>query len=212
MNKRDFPFRLYLVTDEAACLGRDFFWVLEQALKGGVDLVQIREKSLSLTDFMDKALRAKAICSQYNVPLIVNDNWQVAKAIQADGLHIGQSDAGIQEAKLLIGPGIPVGLSLETMDDLEDESAKEAWYFGVSPVFRTPTKQDTRSEWGLEGLQRLRSATSIPLVAIGNVKEDNTQSIINAGADAIAVVSGICSAPDPAKAAENFRNQIEKAV
>lgn len=208
----DFNYRLYLVTDEKACLGRDFFWVLEEALKGGVDLVQLREKSLPEYQFTDKAKKLIDLCSQYQVPLIINDNIEVAKAVNAFGLHIGQSDMELTQAQQVLGDQFPVGLSVELPEHLLQPQIEKAWYLGVSPVFSTPTKTDTIAEWGLEGLQKLRIITRKPLVAIGNIKTANAGSVIKSGADCIAVVSEICSADQPAKAAELLRNEIEKHI
>lgn len=207
-----FPYKLYLVTDEVLCLGRDFFWVVEEALKGGVDIVQIREKSLPLEDFIKKAERLKEICEKYQVPLIINDSVEVAKIVDAEGLHVGQEDANILEAKTILGSGKALGLSLENMEDLRKPYSEDAWYYGVSPIYATPTKMDTKTEWGLEGLAHLRKATDKPLVAIGRVKIENAASIISHGADCLAVVSGICSAPSPGHAAEAFRKKIEEGI
>lgn len=206
-----FPYKLYLVTDEKACLGRDFFWVVEEALKGGVDLVQLREKHLPEKDFIYKANKLKELCQKYTVPLIINDHAGVAKAIQADGLHIGQNDAKMEVVKEMLGQNFPVGLSLEREAELKNSASNQAWYFGVSPIFSTPTKVDTYTEWGLEGLQRLRKLTPKPLVAIGNIKINNAREVIAAGADCLAVVSGICSAPSPGTAAAEFISAISKA-
>jgi thiamine-phosphate pyrophosphorylase len=204
-----FPYKLYLVTDEAACLGRDFFWVVEEALKGGVDLVQLREKYLSEKEFIYKAQKLKALCEKYSVPLIINDHATVAQAINADGLHIGQNDVKMEVVKEMMGYDFRVGLSLEREVELSNRASDAAWYFGVSPIFSTPTKADTYTEWGLEGLKKLRGLTSKPLVAIGNIKISNAREVIAAGADCVAVVSGICSAPSPGKAAEEFKKEIE---
>ncbi|PSL05020.1 thiamine phosphate synthase [Cecembia rubra] len=212
MNQSTFPYRLYLVTDQASCLGRNFFWVVEEALKGGVDIVQIREKSLPLEDFIRKAEQLKAICKKYQVPLIINDSVKVAKIVDAEGLHVGQEDANIKEAKAILGSSKTLGLSLENMEDLRKPYCEDAWYYGVSPIYATPTKKDTKSEWGLEGLANLRNATDKPLVAIGRVNLDNAANIISHGADCLAVVSGICSAPSPAHAAEALRKKIEEGL
>ncbi|MCH7413945.1 thiamine phosphate synthase [Belliella sp. R4-6] len=208
----DFPYKLYLVTDEKACLGRDFFWVVEEALKGGVDIVQLREKKLSLDQFIKKAEKLKEICDRYKVPLIINDNIEVAKHVGSYGIHIGQSDMPMDEAREVLGDSYPVGLSVETFGDLKKPNIAKAWYLGVSPVFSTPTKEDTISEWGLKGLAQLKSMTEKKLVAIGNVKTQNATEIIKFGADCLAVISGICSAPSPAKSAEKFRLEIENGL
>ncbi|WP_194775006.1 thiamine phosphate synthase [Pararhodonellum marinum] len=208
----NFPYRLYLVTDEALCLGRDFFWVIEEALKGGVDVVQLREKQLSTTEFITKGMKLKALCDRYQVPLIINDNPDVVKATGADGLHIGQSDLAFDQAKKVLGDDFRIGLSLEKLSDLSQAQVENAWYFGVSPIFSTPTKTDTATEWGIKGLIQLRKKTSKMLVAIGGVKVENAADLVVAGADCLAVVSGICSADSPGKAAKSFRIEIEKGL
>ncbi|KEO73522.1 thiamine phosphate synthase [Anditalea andensis] len=210
MISETFPYKLYLVTDEAACLGRDFFWVVEEAIKGGVDLVQLREKDLSEKEFIYKAHKLQALCQKYGVPLIINDHAAVALAVQAEGLHIGQNDAKMEVVKEMLGQDFPIGLSLEREIELAYPATDLAWYLGVSPLFSTPTKADTYTEWGLEGLEKLRGLTPKPLVAIGNIKISNAHSVMQAGADCLAIVSGICSAPSPGKASEAFKKEIEK--
>ncbi|MEX2568634.1 MAG: thiamine phosphate synthase [Cyclobacteriaceae bacterium] len=206
-----FPYQLYLVTDEAACLGRDFYWVVEEALKGGIDLLQLREKTLPRNTFSERGKRVKDLCSKYGVPLIINDVIQVAKEVGAYGLHLGQKDEPISHAKNLLGIDYPIGISLEIPSQLNHPQIESAWYLGVSPIYPTPTKKDTISVWGLEGLQKLRKMTHLPLVAIGGIQLSNAQMIIRSGADCLAVVSGICSADQPAVAAENLKREIEKA-
>ncbi|WP_209331139.1 thiamine phosphate synthase [Lunatimonas salinarum] len=211
MRDPDFPYQLYLVTDQAACLGRDFFWVLEEALKGGVELVQLREKTIDRQAFIEKALRTKDVCEKYGVPLIINDAVDVAKLVGAHGLHLGQQDIRLHLAKRQLG-NVPIGLSLDRKENLAEAGANEAWYFGVSPIYPTPTKPDTYDAWGLEGLRWLRDRTAKPLVAIGNIKTSNAASVISQGADCLAVVSGICSADSPARAAEEFLSEIVKGI
>lgn len=206
-----FPYRLYLVTDELACQGRDFFWVMEEAIKGGVDLVQLREKNLSQIAFLEKARRARDICSHYGVPLIINDAVNVANGSNAFGLHLGQTDENLSEVKKKLGTGYPIGLSLELLSQLPDHAVSEAWYLGVSPIYLTPTKPDTQSAWGLEGLRKLRKMTDKPLVAIGGIKLENAVDVLTAGADCLAVVSGICSAESPRDAAAQYREIIDNA-
>ncbi|WP_187263253.1 thiamine phosphate synthase [Pontibacter beigongshangensis] len=205
-----FNYSLYLVTDEAACLGRDLVAVVEAAVKGGVDLVQLREKELPEEAFLAKSLRLKEMLDRYQVPLIINDNLKVAVRSGAAGIHVGNNDMTPAEIlKRWTACGI-LGYSLEYEEHLQHPSADLADYLALSPVFSTPTKTDTVTEWGLEGISRIRSLTSKPLVAIGQVSAANAGAIIRAGADCLAVVSAICSAPDPARAAEALRNEIEK--
>ena len=207
-----FPYRLYLVVSEDACVGRDIIWVTEQAIKGGVDVVQLREKHLSATDFSTSALRLKELLERYNVPLIINDNLEVAKAVNAAGIHVGNSDIPPSKIKQLWPECGTVGYSIEYLEQLYTPEIQHSDYLGVSPVFSTLTKTDTVTEWGLEGILNIRALTSNPLVAIGNMNAYNARNVIRAGADCLAVVSAICGAEDPAKAAEALRNQIEKAL
>lgn len=210
MNKAEFPYRLYLVTDEHACMGRDLIDVTEQAVKGGVDIVQLREKNLPQEMFLQKAFRLKNMLDRYQVPLIINDNLTIAMACSAAGIHVGNSDMSPETIHKL-WPGCPmIGYSLEDESHIDNNAAQHADYLGISPVFQTPTKTNTIIEWGLAGIKKIRSMTTKPLVAIGGIKKENARDVIRAGADCLAIVSAICSANDPAHAAETFRNEIEK--
>jgi thiamine-phosphate pyrophosphorylase len=133
--------------------------------------------------------------------LIINDRIDVALAVGAHGVHIGQQDMPFEIARRLMGPRAIIGLSVETWEDVERAAALDVDYLGVSPVFETPTKTDTKGHWGLEGLRRIRAVTHRPLVAIGGLHAANAAEVIRAGADCIAVVSAICAAADPYQAA-----------
>ncbi len=205
-----FNYKLYLVTDEKACRGRNLFQVVEEALKGGVDIVQLREKNLCNEDFLAKAQKLKELLDKYNTPLIINDNVPVAVQTNSDGIHVGKNDL----QPIIIKKQWPfckiLGYSVEDESQLQTQDASVADYLALSPIFFSATKMDTATRWGLEGIKRARSVTSKPLVAIGDVNASNAKSIIDAGADCLAVVSAICSAENPAKAAEAIRNEIEK--
>lgn len=211
MNKL-FTSRLYLVVSEEACRGRDIVNVTEQAIKGGVDLVQLREKQLNDETFIKTTLRLKEMLYRYNVPLIVNDNLQVAISGNAYGIHVGNNDVLPSKIKNLWPQCGMLGYSIEYLEQLDNSEIEYADYLGISPVFSTPTKTDTVTEWGLEGIRNIRSLTDKPLVAIGRMNKSNAYDVIKAGADCLAVVSAICGADNPAKAAEAIRNQIEKAI
>lgn len=206
---QSFNHKLYLVTDERACRGRDLLWVVEQAVKGGVDVVQLREKNMQLSAFIDRAYDLKVLLDKYNVPLIINDNLPVAMQVKAQGIHVGNNDMSpLDIRERWPGPGI-VGYSIEYETQVESTEAMVSDYLALSPVFATVTKTDTVTEWGLKGIQRIRSLTTKPLVAIGNINIANARSILWAGADCLAVVSAICSAEQPAQAAELLRKEIE---
>ena len=205
-----FNYCLYLVTDENACNGRDLFTIIEEAVKGGVDIVQIREKKLSQNDFLKKTLRLKEMLDRYNIPLIVNDSLVVALAGKTAGIHVGNSDYSPEVVRQLWSKCGILGYSIEFENQIQSLQANYSDYLALSPVFSTTTKTDTIVEWGLEGIRHVRTLTSKPLVAIGNINHNNASEVVDAGADCLAIVSAICSAEKPGIAAEKLRNIIEK--
>ncbi len=206
---RLFPYQLYLVISEADCKGRNFLEVAEEAILGGVDIVQLREKSCSTDVFMEKALRLRAVTEKYNIPLIINDNLKVATEIAVAGIHVGNSDVAPARIRELWGDERKlIGYSVEYLEQLDNEEMKVSDYLGISPVFSTRTKTDTVTEWGLEGIARIRQLTDKPLVAIGNIHLENVRAVMDAGADCVAVVSAICGADDPLEAAYKLKNEI----
>lgn len=203
---------LYLVTDRELCRGRDLKAVIHEAVKGGATCIQLREKAVSTRFFIEEALAVKAILAPYGVPLIINDRVDVALASEADGVHIGQDDMPYAVARRLMGPRAIIGLSVETWGDVEEAQSLDVDYIGVSPVFDTPTKTDTKGMWGLDGLARIRVFSKHPLVGIGGLNRTNAEDVIFAGADSIAVVSAVCAAPDPLSASRDLRNIIASAL
>ncbi len=201
--------RLYLVTDQVSLVGRPLTDVVLQAVVGGVTCVQLREKQLSSRDFLAQALVLMELLRPFHVPLIINDRIDIALACGAQGVHLGQSDMPVEKARALLPPEVFIGWSVETLAQVAQSAALPVDYLGVSPVFATPTKTDTARPWGLEGLQRVRATTTLPLVAIGGVHAGNAAAVRAAGADSLAVVSAICSAPDPRASAQELRNLID---
>lgn len=205
-------YNLYLVTDEKLCLGRDLTEVVKMALDGGVTMVQLREKELDSLNFVKRAIELKRILEPYNVPLIINDRVDVALASGADGVHIGQNDIPFHLIKKIIPKNMIIGLSVETMEQAVEAEKLDVDYLGVSPVFSTPTKTNfDENPWGIGGLIQLRKISRHKLVAIGGINSSNAADVIKAGADGVAVVSGICSAPDPAKAARELSKIISES-
>ncbi|WP_116786846.1 thiamine phosphate synthase [Flavobacterium psychrotrophum] len=203
-----FPYKLYLVVSEEACVDRDILWVTEEAIKGGVDIVQLREKHKTTAEFTSLAIKLKALLDKYNVPLIINDNIQVAMKVNAAGLHVGNSDMAPSHVKELWPECSLLGYSIEYIEQLSGIEVHYANHLGISPVFSTLTKTDTVTEWGLEGIAKICKLTHKPLVAIGNINANNAKAVINAGANCLAVVSAICGADDPRQAAMEIKNQI----
>ena len=204
-----FDYSLYLVTDRTLSLGRSTVEVVRAAIRGGVSCVQLREKGCSTREFMDEARLLKALLAGTGVPLFINDRLDVALAVGADGVHLGQNDLAIADARRLVGNRMIIGISAESVADAVRAEAEGADYIGASPVFTTPTKTDTAPPLGLAGLRAIRRAVQLPLVAIGGINADNAAQVLRAGADGLAVVSAIVSAPCPRTAAAGLRQRIQ---
>lgn len=202
---------MYLVTDRPLSLGRDIEWIVEEAVKGGVTMVQLREKECSTREFIELAIRLKQKLSAFHIPLIINDRLDVALAADADGLHIGQSDMPYNIARQLLGKDKIIGLSVESTKQAQQANNLDVDYIGISPVFNTSTKADTSEPFGLEGIRNVMSFTKHQAVAIGGINSSNTAGIMKAGANGIAVVSAICSADDPQQAAKELKKLLLKA-
>jgi len=203
---------LYLVADRNLCGEKTLEDVVLQAARGGAACVQLREKKATTRVFISQALRIKELLTPFRVPLIINDRVDVALAARANGVHLGQDDMSCRAARKLLGPEAIIGLSVETWEDVEAAEKMDPDYLGVSPVFQTPTKPDTKGSWGIEGVARIRAFSRHPLVAIGGLNLSNAAEVVLAGADAIAVVSAICSAPDPFKASRDLHRIIAAAL
>lgn len=201
-------FKLCLVTDEKLCMGRSLPDIVRKAVEGGVTMVQLREKNADTRTFIEKAFILKEILNPFRVPLIINDRVDVALAVKADGIHIGQKDMPYELLKKIIPESMIVGLSVETMEQIQMANNYKVDYLGISPIFATPTKTDTSGCWGIEGLKKARNSTNHKLIAIGGISNTNVKTIIDAGANGIAVVSAICSAEDPQKAASELLSLI----
>lgn len=201
--------RLYLVTDQSSAGGRTLTDVVAAAVQGGVTCVQLREKQLNTRDFFAQAIAFKALLAPHHIPLVINDRIDVALACGAQGVHLGQGDMPVAQARRLLPPDVFIGWSVETMDDVARSASLSVDYLGVSPIHATPTKADTQAPWGLDGLRKVRSATALPLVAIGGIHAGNARAVLAAGADGLAVVSALCSAPDPCAAAAALRKLMD---
>ena len=201
---------VYLVTNRPLCLGRDLEWVVAEAVAGGATMVQLREKDCPVREFVDLARSLAVLLRPLGVPLVINDRVDVALASGAAGVHLGQTDMRATDARRILGPDAIIGLSVENMHQAREAESLDVDYYGVSPIFATPTKTDTGSPWGLDGLAGLRAATSRPLEAIGAIGPDNAADVIRAGADGVAVVSAICSADSPRDAARALRQAVDQ--
>lgn len=199
---------LYLVTDRTLIGSSSLQDIVLSAVQNGVSMVQLREKELNTRQFIDLAISLRLLLAPYNIPLLVNDRVDVALASRADGIHLGQGDMPVSVARQLMGERAVIGLSVETLSQVDDTAKMPVDYLGVSGIFPTETKTDLPGYWGLDGLKAVRARTDLPLVAIGGIDENNACFVINAGADMVAVVSAVCGAVDPGRAVRRLIRSI----
>lgn len=202
--------RLYLVTDRSFLHGRSLIDVIMQAVAGGVTMVQLREKDADTRSFIELSIEIKQRLQPTNVPLIINDRIDIALAINADGVHIGQSDMPYSIARRLLGCNKIIGLSVENMNDVIEANKLDVDYIGISPVFSTATKKDTALPFGLSGLHEAVRTSVHPTVAIGGINIHTMQEVLDCGTDGIAVVSAIMGADNPEQSARELREIIRK--
>jgi len=196
---------LYLCTDRLLALGRPITQAVEQAIQGGVTMVQLREKDASTRDFYQVALEVQAVTRRHGIPLVVNDRLDIALAIGADGVHLGQGDMPIEVARRLVGSRMFIGISAATAESALAAQKAGADYIGTGPVYPTGSKDDAGDAIGIAQLAAVCGAVSIPVVAIGGISAGNTPGIMESGADGIAVISAILSQPDITLAAKALR-------
>jgi len=195
-------YSLYLVTDTVLAGARGVPAVVREAVAGGVTIVQWREKHGEAAALLPEILPLRAWLRERGVPFVVNDRVELALACEADGVHVGQGDLPCAAVRARVGPSRLVGVSVSTVAEAVQAARDGADYLGVSPVFDTPTKTDTPTATGLDGLRAIRAAVRLPLVAIGGIHAGNAAAVRAAGADGVAVVSAILAAPDPRAAAQ----------
>ncbi len=210
-NQKPIDYSLYLVTDRALSGGRPTLEVVRAAVDGGVGCVQLREKACSTREFIAEAAAILDFLNPRGLPLIVNDRLDVAMAVGAHGVHLGQTDMPLAMARSIVGRRMLIGVSAESAPDAVAAARGGADYVSASPIFATPTKTDTAPALGLEGLRAIRRAVGVPLVAIGGLHRGNVGEAIRCGADGVAVVSAIAAAADPAAAARDLLLEIRKA-
>ncbi|MBN1470222.1 MAG: thiamine phosphate synthase [Syntrophaceae bacterium] len=203
---------LYLVTDRSLCGKKPLEEVVRMAVSGGVSYVQLREKEISTRYFVEEAKKIKKFLEPKKIPLIINDRVDVALACGAEGVHIGQDDMPYKIVRKIMGRKAIIGLSVETWEDVVASQKLDVSYIGVSPVFLTPTKTDTKGAWGIEGIARIKAFSRHPLVAIGGLNESNIREVVRAGAQCIAVVSAICASPNPKEASRRINKIINSAL
>lgn len=203
-NSRVFDPLLYLVTDEDVAGGRSLLEIIGQAINGGVTMIQLREKTRSSRGFYQFAMEVMKRYGNTGVPIIINDRLDIAQAVDAHGVHVGQSDMPAEIAREILGPKKIIGLSVETIEQARDANNLDVDYIGISPVFHTPTKKDIKTPLGLDGIQEITSFSRHQIVGIGGINERNAIEVMKAGANGIAVVSAIIGQEDPTLASESL--------
>lgn len=203
--------QLYVVTDRAWLKGKQLADDVEAAIRGGATIVQLREKDLSSREFFTTALKVKQVTDHYQIPLIINDRLDIALAIDAAGLHVGQRDLPPVIARRLLGPGKILGVSVTNQEEAVQAERDGADYLGAGAVFPTGTKPDADYVNYLE-LQRITRRVKIPVVAIGGINEANALQLKGSGIKGIAVVSAVFAKDDPEKAAKRMKRIALEAI
>ena len=204
MKKEDIDYSVYLVTDRRNKTDEEFLNIIEEAIKGGTTIVQLREKTASTKEFYDLALRVKEITSRYGVPLLINDRIDIALAVDSEGVHIGQDDMPADIAREIIGEDKILGVSASTVEEAKKAEKDSADYIGSGAVFPTATKDDADSV-SKEELKEIVDSIDIPVVAIGGIAVENANTLKGSGIAGFSVVSAIMSAEDPKEASKKLK-------
>jgi thiamine-phosphate pyrophosphorylase len=205
-----FDLSLYVVIGPDSTAGRDLTSVAQAAVRGGATMVQLRYKA-GASEVLQSAREVIAVLRPTGVPVIINDRVDLASALGAHGVHVGQGDTPPAEARRLLGDDAIVGLSITHFDQLAHVDPDVVDYLGVGPIFSTPSKPDAAPPIGLAELAEIARAVRLPIAAIGGITEANAADVIRAGADGLAVISAICSAENPEQAARALVARIEEA-
>jgi thiamine-phosphate pyrophosphorylase len=202
---------LYAVTDRSWLDGETLYQQVESALKGGATFIQLREKHLDQEHFMQEAVEIQKLCKKYGVPFVINDNVEIAAAMNADGVHVGQSDMEASDVRKKLGPDKIIGVSAQTVEQALLAQAKGADYLGVGAVFPTGSKADAE-EVSHETLQRICEMVSIPVIAIGGISKDNVCQLKGSGICGIAVISAIFAQNDIEIATKELKVQTKEML
>lgn len=204
-------FRLYAITGEQFHLGRELIAVMEEAILGGVDIIQLRDKKSSKRDILQKAVALRELTRKHNVTFIVNDHIDVALAVGADGIHLGQDDLPLPAARKIVGNMI-IGISTHSIEEARLAEQEGADYIGVGPVFATKSKEDVVSPVTTSYVREVAGEIRIPFVAIGGIKLHNVDQVLEAGASRICAISEIVGSEDVRGTCESFVGKIELAA
>lgn len=207
MNNIDYS--LYLVTDRDILGERDLCKAVEDSIKGGATIVQLREKFIDDNKFLEIAKEVQKITKKYNIPLIINDNVKIAKEIDAEGVHIGQSDESLEEARKELGENKIIGVSVGSIEEALKAEIGGADYLGIGTIFYTGSKKDINEPLGIENLKNIVESIKIPCVAIGGIHLNNIKEVMETGINGVAVISEILGKEDIEKASKTLLSFIK---
>lgn len=202
---------LYGVTDRSWLNGRTLYEQVEDALKGGATFIQLREKDLDADSFLKEAVEIKELCARYHVPFVINDNVEIAKKIDADGVHVGQHDMEAFNVRAILGPDKIIGVSAQTVEQAVLAEKNGADYLGVGAVFHTGTKKDANSI-SHETVKQICQAVNIPVIAIGGISRENVMELQGTGICGIAVVSAIFAAENITEATKELKELTKNMI
>ncbi|KRU24236.1 thiamine-phosphate pyrophosphorylase [Clostridium sporogenes] len=197
-------YELYLITDRRFLKGRELKKVIEDAILGGVTLVQVREKDVSTREFYNVAKEVKEVTDYYKVPIIINDRLDIAQAIDASGVHLGQKDMHLNIAREILGKDKIIGISVGNVKEALEAQNNGADYLGIGTIFPTGSKKDVDAIIGIDGLSKIKDSISIPSVAIGGIDKTNFKDVLKTGIEGISVISAILDEDDINLAANNL--------
>ncbi len=199
------------IADSEAAAGRDIPSLIEAAVAGGATIIQLRGKLWTTGQFLETGRRALRFLKPCGIPLIINDRVDIALACLANGVHLGQNDLPLPDARKMLEPGRIIGISVSTAEEAIAAERGGADYVGAGPVFSTLSKRDLVPAIGLKGMREIRAQVGLPILAIGGIERANAEDVIEAGADGIAVISALTRASSPARAAAGLLKAIYKA-
>jgi len=202
-------FNLYLITDRHQTGGRPLLTVVEEALQAGIKAVQLREKDLSAKELFELAQNLRRLTRQYHARFFINDRVDIAMAVEADGVHLGQKSFSAKDVKRIFPKAI-IGVSTHSLDEAKKAEAGEADFITIGPIFYTPSKASYGEPLGVEVIKQVRKEIHTPVFAIGGIKEDNARGVIDAGADGIAVISAVMRAEDVEEAVREMYAAISQ--
>jgi len=200
---------LYIITDQRISHGKSHLEVAEAALTGGATVIQFRDKEMKDSETIVVCREIYKLTKTKGVSFIVNDRVEIAKAVDVDGVHLGQEDMSFGSARKILGKEKIIGISVETVEQALKAVEGGADYLGIGPIYPTATKPDAGKALGIARLKEIRESVNIPIVAIGGINENNLEEVLRAGADGVAVISAVVSAPDITEACRKLKTRIE---